>query len=353
MTILHVIEPFASGVTTFLVHLTTYLPQHRHIIFHGSRTSSDTEKKVKERFIQPVEFVHWKHVQREVHLWMDIKAFFSLVKVLRSSSYDIVHLHSSKAGFLGRLACFLLNKKHVVYTPHAAPFLRKDISSTTRLLYITLEKIGAKLGGIIVSCCPHERADYSNIKIKSRCINNGVPLTEINKRTDSKLTVVCSGLIVRQKNPALFNSIASHFVRTENVQFIWIGEGDLRQELVAPNIFVTGWIAPAEIKPYLEKADLYLATSAWEGMPYAVLEAMNAECCLLLSRTGGHVDAVLQNQNGLLFDTAKEAVQFIMHHLYLHEPLLTMGKKSKELCRDFFSAERMAQGYHELYTLIR
>lgn len=348
MTILHVIEPFASGVTTFLVHLTNELPQHRHIIIHGTRTSADTLEKVRGRFNGTVKFIVWKHVYREIHVVKDFRAFLSLLTLLRKTSCDIVHLHSSKAGFLGRLACFVLNRKCVVYTPHAAPFMRKDIPARVRKLYVFLEKVAYAINGIVVSCCEAEQQEYHSVGIKAVNINNGIPPKEIIKTPLPSLNVLCMGLITRQKNPQLFNSIAAACSNT-NICFTWIGDGELRNSLSAANLTVTGWLEASEIQHYLQHTDVYLSTSAWEGLPYAVLEAMNGSCCLLLSNSGGHRNLVQENENGNLFDTREQAIEVLKKFAGQRERVKEMGLKSKALVKTF-TANAMAQQYGKLYN---
>lgn len=352
MTILHVIEPFASGVTTFLTHLTRALPQHRHIVLHGTRTSTDSIEKVRGRFDGAVEFVVWKHAHREIDPLKDARAFFSLLTILRKISCDIVHLHSSKAGFLGRVACFLLRKRCVVYTPHAAPFLRKDISARVRNMYVLLEKTAYAMNGIVVSCCEAEQQEYLARGIKAVNINNGLPPKEIIKIVRPTLQVLSIGLITRQKNPQLFNAIATA-CSNANICFTWIGDGELRHSLSASNITVTGWLEETEIHQYLQHMDVYLSTSAWEGLPYAVLEAMNGSCCLVLTDSGGHKNVVQENGNGNLFDTCEQAVEILKLFEKQRERVKEMGLKSKALSNNFTSAE-MAKQYNTLYTeLIR
>lgn len=347
MTILHVTEPFASGITSFLEHLTNNLPQHHHIILHGGRTSGDREQEVKARFPLNTTFIKWKHAHREINPWHDTRAFFFLLKTLRKLSFDIVHLHSSKAGFLGRVACSWKNIRPVIYTPHAAAFLRKDISARIRKFYILLERIGYTLNGLIVSCCLQEQKEYAALSMKTRCVNNGTPITPITKNHSDHFIICTSGLLTAQKNPALFNTIAKHFQANPGIRFVWMGDGELRHELVSDNIELTGWINRSRIDEYLGKAQLYLSTSAWEGLPYAVLEAMNAECCLLLFRTGGHLNLV--NENGELFINQDEAIAFIEKCFEFPEHAITLGKKSKQLCAAHFSAIEMGRNYDAIY----
>lgn len=351
MTVLHVIEPFASGVTTFLVHLTAELRQHQHVIVHGCRTSVDTVEKVKGRFSSAVRFIEWPAAQREISFVADLRAFFALLRILRNTPADVIHLHSSKAGFIGRAACFVLRKKNIVYTPHAAAFLRTDISSRTRSFYVLLEKLANRFGGIIVSCCTHEQKMYSSVGLKTLCIFNGIPPAAHSVPIKSLTPSVCTvGLITAQKNPMLFNRIAEHF-KALRLSFVWVGDGELRETLVSENIHVTGWLPAREIEVYRQAAMIYLSTSAWEGLPYAVLEAMQSGCCLVLTDTGGHQDVVVHGENGYLYQTADEAISILTRLQENPQEAIRMGNAARELSNKF-SVSRMALAYNSLYIQI-
>lgn len=349
MTVLHIIEPFAGGVVTFLVHLTRELDEHNHIVLHGRRTTMDRVDLVRKRFADGVEFVVWDHAQREIGLVADFRAFLFLWRYLRRHPVDVVHLHSSKAGFLGRLACFMLGIRTVIYTPHAAAFLRKDIHVLTRKLYVWLEKFSNLLCGTIVSCCRSEMLAYESVGVKTLCINNGTTPMNMVKRRGERLLVICSAFMNPQKNPALFNTIAMHFAGNPAIEFCWVGDGELRGQIHAPNVRVTGWLTAEETRDFFERASIYLATSQWEGLPYSVLEAMNASCALLLTNCDGHRDVVEHGRNGYLFSTADEAVTCL--HRFLEEPELipAMGEVSARLIRTNFNASSMAASYNTLY----
>ncbi len=64
-----------------------------------------------------------------------------MLNLLKKENFDIIHLHSSKAGFLGRVEARICNQQNtVLYTTHGISFLRKDISNKKLQLYIFLEK---------------------------------------------------------------------------------------------------------------------------------------------------------------------------------------------------------------------
>ncbi len=148
----------------------------------------------------------------------------------------------------------------------------------------------------------------------------------------------------------MFNKIASAFVNNQNVKFTWIGDGNQRDLLSSPNITITGWVPHTEVEKYLSKADLYISTALWEGLSYAVLEAMSMRLPLLLSNCPGNCDLVINNINGFLFNDVNQATDFI--HQYLQQKVLLQehGEASLNMLQTTFNVERMADGYRKIYA---
>ena len=61
-------------------------------------------------------------------------------KILKQTDFDILHLHSSKAGIIGRYIGLICGFKKIIYTPNAASFLRTDISPKKKRAYQLIEK---------------------------------------------------------------------------------------------------------------------------------------------------------------------------------------------------------------------
>ena len=108
MVVVHVIEPFATGLNTFLQELVFSMPDFDHIIIHGERKDTREIEEIKSEYKGEVTFIKWQNSQREIKPIQDRKAYLELKEILKSIDYDILHLHSSKAGVLGQL----LRKKH-------------------------------------------------------------------------------------------------------------------------------------------------------------------------------------------------------------------------------------------------
>lgn len=354
MRILHVTECLAGGVLTFLVNLTNQLSTDQHIIIYGVR--ENTPAHVESLFRDNVQLIRWERSCREIKIKTDILSFLELMKILKNfRDVDIVHLHSSKAGFLGRVACRLLGKTDkVFYTPHGLSFARKDISRRKRAFYLLLEKTANCFCGDIVACSDSEK----NLLFKNGIhnvyvVNNGIIIDkkdDLHNLSSDFLIIGCVGRITSAKNPILFNEIARKFRSNHKIHFLWVGDGELRNNInESSNVRVTGWLTPKEVRKYLNQIDIYLSTSSWEGLPFSVLEAMNMGKPLVLSDCIGNVDLVENWKNGFLYHNSDEAVRAI--NLFTNDLSLVnkMGALSREKVKTEFSVDQMVSKYMELY----
>lgn len=375
MKIVHVVEPFASGIATFVKSLVENLQDDLHIIVHGERQYLMSSAEVKQRFPKGnVRFIRWKSAQREINFRKDTAAFMELYTILKRLKkrfqIDAVHLHSSKSGFLGRLACRMAGIDTVVYTPNGAPFFVGN--RFTNYMYKQLERLGSVFGGRVVCCSPSELKAYNAIGIKALNINNGValesgfslenssfapmprlsfsntpkPLPELKP---GKFRIVTSGRIEGQKNPALFNAIAKYFEEFQDFEFLWIGEGGDRDLLSSKNITITGWLSTEETKVLIAQSQVYLSTSHFEGLPFAVLEAMVLKKPLLLTDCIGNRDIVNKRLNGDLFTTEDEAIVKILQYHNNRDMLNVMGEYSQQHCEQEFDVHSTFTSYRSLY----
>jgi len=360
MNIIHVVEPFASGIATFLRSLVENLQDDLHIIIHGERETVMRSSEVKRSFPKAnTLFIRWPSAQRKISFWKDIVAFWELYTILRRlkhrSHIDAVHLHSSKSGFLGRLACRLARINKVIYTPNGAPFL-SGTSRWSNYVYGKLEKLGSYFGGRTVCCSASEWQVYQDLGIDADCIPNGVRVENAPPQTVAaasppahKFRIVTSGRIVYQKDPALFNAIASWFEEFDQFEFVWLGDGEDKEELKAKNIVVTGWLSPDDIHDYLVGAHLYLSTSHFEGLPFSVLEALALKKPVLLNDCIGNRDLVHGGLNGDLFQDGKDAVLKIMRYYNNRNMLTVMGEYSRRICEEEFNVDTTFNSYRHLY----
>lgn len=358
MNIVHIVEPFAAGIAVFVRSLAESMPDDVHIIIHGERKKVMPAREVKEDFPRKnIRFIKWRSAQRAIDPVKDFFAFSELYTVLRrlkrKGLVDAVHLHSSKSGLLGRAACRLAKIEKVFYTPNGASFLSVD-NKVLRYFYKQVEKIGNRLGGQVICCSASELYEYQRLGINAAYINNGVALLADPKmvlpKKDSVFRVVTSGRIEVQKQPSIFNAIAEYFEGMTQFEFIWIGDGPDKHQFTSRNIRVTGWLDAPTLQHYVAGADLYLSTSKYEGLSFAVLEAMALRKPVLLSNCTGNSDIVKRGINGALFNHKDEAIVKILQYYNNPAMLPVMGGYSGDICRTEFDVAQNFKNYRAMYA---
>jgi len=335
------------------------MPDDQHIIVHGERKQVMSAAQVKKTFSSPrVRFIKWQSAQRSIHLIKDFLALTELYKILKrlrdKDLIDGVHLHSSKSGLLGRIACRMLGIKNVFYTPNGAPFLSGK-NGFSKFFYRQMEKLGNRFGGKVICCSSSELNAYLRLGIEATYISNGITVNEkvpSNKAQKEKFKIVTTGRVIKQKNPDLFNTIAEYFEEFKQFEFVWAGDGEMKDVLKAKNITVTGWLSQREIQKLLTDSDIYLSTALYEGLSFGVLEALTLHKPVLLSHCVGNMDVVKNGINGDLFGTETEAIVKILQYYNNRDMLRVMGEFSKSICDTEFNVKRNFSSYRELYANI-
>src|SRR5690554_6704465 len=344
--VVHVVEALGGGVHTYFKSLTYFFgsievsKEIETVVIYSSKRKEIVPENIRKELSKNVTLVEIDMV-RELSPFHDFRSTLKLRKLLKQLNPDIIHLHSSKAGVLGRFANSLLfsNKKKVFYTPHGYSFLRQDISSSKRKLFRCIEKYTQRLfGGITIACGDTEYEIAQNLG-PSLLVRNGISIDNTEQsyqKTNNKLTIGTIGRIMAQKNPKLFNDIAHRFPQYD---FVWIGDGEDREMLTAPNIKITGWFTDnTEVFPLLNQLDVYLQTSLWEGLPIALLEAMALKKPLVATNIIGNKDVINSGKNGFLFDDIHE-LDRIFKQLEDETFRKRLGEEALRNCREKFNTD--------------
>lgn len=264
--------------------------------------------------------VHIVPMQRRPAPLADTRAVRAIMTHLRQGPVDIVHAHSAKAGFLARAAAHRVEGVRIMYTPHVFPF-QMQTRAWQRRLYRWLERYAARWTDVTV-CVSREEARIAG-RLGSRTvayIPNGVPVPAHDGRDgatprlavelglpEDSLLVGAIGRLTRQKGPpVLIEAVAALRGRHPGVHVALIGDGELRPSLEAharrhgihDHVHFLGRRRDATV--LAGRIDVLAMPSLWEGLPYALLDAMAAATPVVASRVGGIPDAVTDGETGLL-----------------------------------------------------
>jgi glycosyltransferase involved in cell wall biosynthesis len=299
---------------------------------------------------------------RPIAPWHDAVAVQQLAAILRRLQPDLVSTHSSKAGWLGRIAS-RLSGVPVVFTAHGWPFTG-NAPRFQRWLYPRLERLAAPLADHIITVSDHDRAIALEKRIASEHqitrIHNGViddPGTHQVRPESGPARVVMTGRLSPQKNHAgLLRALAG--LRHLEWVLELIGDGPARTDLIEmartsgieDRVHLLG--ARNDVADILGRADIYTLVSHWEGFPRSILEAMRAGLPVLATAVGGVAEAVQHGKTGFLVPHANDKelatrLEQLITDRALRQRLGVAGRQSYE---EHFRFELMLQRTMAIYA---
>ena len=265
--ILYIVEAMGGGVFTYIVDLANELV-NKYDMYIAYAVRKQTPKNYKDYFDKRIHLIEVKNFGRAINPTKDIAAFFEVKKIAAEVKPDVIHLHSSKA----------------------------------------------KRNCTTISCSVGEHQETLKLTKNAAYVNNGINMKELQEivnqteKVAHPFTVFTLGRICYQKNPTLFNTIAELL---PDVRFVWIGDGELREELKSKNIEISGWVDRTTAIKYAVNADVFLLPSRWEGLPISLLESMYMRKVCVVSNVIGNRDVIHNGENGFVCSNTEEFVKAI------------------------------------------
>ncbi|MDX3895321.1 glycosyltransferase [Pusillimonas sp.] len=293
-----------------------------------------------------------------IQMQITLERFTAIQKLrshIRNKNADIVFLHSSYAGFLGRIALLGLGSRpRIFYIPHCISLLRDDIGLFRKSTFLALEWFAALKRSEYIACSDSE-ADLIRRLIPIRechVVENAIKLSRIPTTPPArKRTVVCVGHIRPQKDPLMFAEIARIVrQRDKDISFIWIGDGGPKEKriLQSAGVKLRGWMPPEAVGNELLEATVYLSTSRWEGMPVSLIEALNFGLIAVARSCPGNIDVIRHAETGYLFTSIDEAIACIMDIFQNPNSKLDMTTCAGVEAKDRFSVSRYLEEMRNL-----
>ncbi|HEY5785732.1 MAG TPA: glycosyltransferase [Microlunatus sp.] len=366
LSVLHVTDASSSGV---LVAVTTIArqqsldPRFDRVVFaYVLRPDSPSHAEIEALAGPGVTVRRWSEQLSAARLFALAR---SLRRTLRSEDFDVVHLHSSRAGLIGRwVALMTPHRRRSVYSPHAFAFAYDHWSAGRRFVLWALELLGAVAGGRFVLNSRSEQtiAGRAFPWARTAVLVNAVDVERLRRLASTpdagQPWFAHIGRIAPAKAPALFAEVAAIVRgRVPAARGRWLGEGD-RELLEDPSgaVEVSGWLPPDELHERLATASALLFTSRGEGMPMAVLEAQAMGIPVVASRVTGVVDLIDDGENGLFGESAEELADALTR--VLTEPELSgdLRRRTAEAAARFdqtATAQHSLDAYGSLLPAVR
>lgn len=285
----------------------------------------------------------------------DLGLFLKLLYYRFKYKPDVVHLHSSKMGALGRI---VFSPKKIVYTVHGFDSIRKAFSR-----FLIVEKLLKNRANKIIGVSQYDvdsmKAEgiYENVER----IYNGVTDHALSQEVEYKdlLTeklyeikqlypriIMCISRISKQKKFDLFLDIATQM---PEYAFVWVGNKEEIKD-VPRNVFCLGETHSA--CSYLRYADLFILPSNYEGLPMSLLEALAYGVPVVASAVGG-ITEVLNGENGFAVDNSVGAFKEKINYILSDQNILgKMSVSARESYLANFTIEKMIDGYTAIFDTI-
>ncbi len=287
-----------------------------------------------------------------------IRHAFKLGMLIRRLSPTVVHSHRHTLKYLLIAILATAPRARYVHTLHNDPW--KEAGRVDRILQRALFKSRRVLPVALSPDLARRSAEYYGLR-NVPSVPNGVPVPAKARTSPSHRAahVVSIGRMVPQKDPLLLIS-AIHELhksgRLEGVKVTVVGDGPLRPKVEdAVADFALGEVIrlPGNVpdaREVLQDADVFVLSSAWEGLPVAALEAMAEAVPVVSTTVGGMVDLLGSGAGVLVPPNDKTALAEAIHTL-ARDPALRdrIGWLGHEKVEQEYSTRAMESAYAAIY----
>ena len=321
-----------------------------------------------------VEYV--PSLRRAIHPWRDTRSYFAIKQLLRDFKPDVVHTHSAKGGFLGRLAATSLRVPAVLHTVHGAPFHPYQ-GRGARALFRRCEQYAAKRCHGLVSVADAMTDLMVNANVAPRekftTVYSGIDVEPFLQSAQHRQRVreqlgFAPDHVVIGKIARLFHLKGHEYVvaaaakvakQCPNVRFLFVGDGILRESLdeaiyeagLEEHVHFTGLVPPAKIPELVGAMDVLVHASLREGLARALPQALIAGKPAISYDVDGAREVVINNETGFLLEpkSIKPLADAMGKLTQDSELRLRLGQEGQRRFTEQFRHQHMTAELRKLY----
>ena len=308
---------------------------------------------------------------RRISLGGDVKAFVTLIKEIRSFKPHVIHTHTAKAGFLGRIASIVSLQPSIrVHTFHGH-LLNGYFGVLKRRLVIIAEKVLAIFTHELLAVGDKVRQDLLAVGIgnskKFGLMPPGLEIGQLPNKRESReflglsttvLQCAFIGRVTQIKRPDRFLDVVGEIKRRGvGVEFFIAGDGELldqcRERIVRENLPVVtlGW--QSDIEKILAATDIVVLTSDNEGTPLSLIQAGMANLPVVTTRVGSIPEVVLDGVTGIITSFDIQEIANALEKLANSGDLRDQfGAAAKTFTLDNFGLKRLVHDHEVLYKML-
>lgn len=311
-----------------------------------------------------VPYYSLRHLGREVGPLEDVRCFSELRETLREIKPDIISTHSTKAGFIGRIAGKTLGIP-TLFTAHGWGFT-EGRPPLQAFAFWAVERTTAAWAARIITVCESDRTAAVRARLASSdrlvTIHNAMPDIDEALRArpgnSPPRLVMVARLSHWKDQPTLLHVLAD--LKELDWQLELVGDGPLRWQLEAlvQSLDLTSRVTflgfRRDVSERLAEAQLFLLISKWEGFPRSILEAMRAGLPVVASDVGGVRESVVDGTTGFVIPRGDVARlrESLCKLIVSPELRISMGKAGRAHYEANFTFDRLVERTTKVYESV-
>ena len=305
----------------------------------------------------------------------DGKALWKLYWLMRKERPHIVHTHTAKAGFLGRLAARLAGVPVIVHTFHGHVLhgyygpvknallrrVERSLAWFTDRLVTVSEQVKSELIGYGIAKAEKISVVPLGFDLDP-FLNSHAQQGEFRREmglSDKHKLVGIVGRIFPIKNHALFLESAARIAAQEPAaRFVVVGDGVFRPNLenqaralgITDRVLFTGW--RRDLPRIYADLNVLVVSSDNEGTPVSAIEAMASSRPVVATRVGGLPDLIEDRKTGRLVPhrDAEALASAVLDLLQSPHTARELGRNAQESVRQRFAVQRLLADMDHLYS---
>lgn len=295
---------------------------------------------------------------RQISPWHDLRCLLRLSRLLRQIKPDLVHLHSAKAGILGRIVA-RFHQIPVVYSVHGWSF--SMYQGAMSRWFQRFERALLPLTDLLVLVCQRDiriAVDMLGARpAQVHLVHNGIAdLPATSFIADSAACRLIS--VARFEQPkdqaTLLKALAQLPAAHWHLKLVGSGPmlepcRQLALELGLTQVEFLG--ERADVADLLAQSDAFVLSSKSESLPVSVIEAMRAGLPVVATHVGGMAELVEDGVTGYLVEP--QATVGLSQRLtaLIEDPSLRrrMGTKARERYLQHFTLQQNGDRLFDLY----
>lgn len=291
---------------------------------------------------------------------LDFSMIGKMIKIFKSEKPDVIHTHRYVMQY-AIPAAIIAGVKHRVHTVHNVA--QKENTNVARkvnyLFYKFAHVIPVALSEEVQKTIVEGyHIDSRNIPVIFNGIDLSKCIVKTNYEVNDYFNILHIGRFSEQKNHIGLIEAFSIFVKEHpNTILSLIGDGEKKEEIqqlviekgISDKVKFLG--IKSNVYSYLNKADVFILPSIYEGVPMTLIEAMGTGLPIIATAVGGVPDMLRNDEEGLIVNCNVKEIADAMDSIYIDKKTREyLGKKALKRSK-IFSDENMANEYKKTYLM--